>query len=84
MLLKGRPSTMEQAIEEAAVIEEALKFGGEFSEVNVNAIQKKEDNGELGQLKTLLEQMVKKIDALEAQMTEVKIEQRDMPTGRRQ
>ena len=75
---------MEQAIEEAAVIEEALKFGGEFSEVNVNAIQKKEDNGELGQLKTLLEQMVKKIDALEAQMTEVKIEQRDMPTGRRQ
>eukprot|EP00731_Ephydatia_muelleri_P024284 Em0016g555a len=61
MLLKGRPSTMEQAIEEAVVIEEALKFGGEVSEVNVNAIQKKEDSGELGQLKTLLEQMVKKI-----------------------
>ena len=32
---------MEQAIEEAVVIEEALKFGGEVSEVNVNAIQKK-------------------------------------------
>ena len=35
---------MEQAIEEAVVIEEALKFGGEVSEVNVNAIQKKEDS----------------------------------------
>ena len=44
MLLKGRPSTMEQAIEEAVVIEEALKFSGEVSEVNVNAIQKKEDS----------------------------------------
>ena len=74
---------MEQAIEEAVVIEEALKFGGEVSEVNVNAIQKKEDSGELGQLKTLLEQMVKKIDTLEAQMSEVKIGQRDMTTGRR-
>ena len=83
MLLKGRPSTMEQAIEEAVVIEEALKFGGEVSEVNVNAIQKKEDSGELGQLKTLLEQMVKKIDTLEAQMSEVKIGHRDMTTGRR-
>ena len=70
MLLKGRPSTMEQAIEEAVVIEEALKFGREVSEVNVNAIQKKEDSGELGQLKTLLERMVKKIDT-EAQMSEV-------------
>ena len=65
------------------VIEEALKFGGEVSEINVNAIQKKEDSGELGQLKTLLEQMVKKIDTLEAQMSEVKIGQRDMTTGRR-
>ena len=80
MLLKGGPSTMEQAIEEAVVIEEALKFGGEVSEVNVNAVQKKEDSGELGQLKTLL---MKKIDTLEAQMSEVKIGQRDMTTGRR-
>ena len=80
MLLKGRPSTMEQAIEEAVVIEEALKFGGEVSKVNVNAIQKKEDSGELT---TLLEQMVKKIDTLEAQMSEVKIGHRDMTTGRR-
>ena len=74
---------MEQAIEEAVVIEEALKFGGEVSEDNVNAIQKKKDSGELGQLKTLLEQMVKKIDTLEAQMSEVKIGQRNMTTGRR-
>ena len=74
---------MEQAIEEAVVIEEALKFGGDVSEVNVNAIQKKEDSGELGQLKTLLEQMVKKIDTLEAQMSEIKIGHRDMTTGRR-
>ena len=69
-MLKGRPTTMDKAIEEAVTVEEALRFGGTNSaeEVPVHAVHSKDSGAEIEQLKMMLERMSQRFETFEQQL----------------
>ena len=70
VVLKGRPTTMDKAIEEAVTVEEALRFGGIncAAEVPVHAVHSKDSGAEIEQLKMMLERMSQRFDTFEQQL----------------
>ena len=70
VVLKGRPTTMDKAIEEAVTVEEALRFGGTNSaeEVPVHAVHSKDSGAEIEQLKMMLERMSQRFETFEQQL----------------
>ena len=71
VVLKGRPTTMGKAIEEAVTVEEALRFGGIncAEEVPVHAVHSSKDSGaEIEQLKMMLERMSQRFDTFQQQL----------------
>ena len=72
VMLKGRPTALDKAIEEAVTVEEALRFGGaDTMEVPVHAVHPKETTTEVEQLRHMLERMSKKFESFEQQLKEL-------------
>ena len=72
VMLKGRPTALDKAIEEAVTVEEALRFGGaDTMEVPVHAVHPKETTTEVEQLRHTLERMSKKFESFEQQLKEL-------------
>ena len=75
VMLKGRPTTLDKAIEEAATVEEALRFGGtDGIEVPVHAVHSKDSGAEVEQLRLMLERMSQKFESFEKQLKECSIQ----------
>ena len=71
-MLKGRPTALDKAIEEAMTVEEALRFGGaDTMEVPVHAVHPKETTTEVEQLRHMLERMSQKFESFEQQLKEL-------------
>ena len=71
-MLKGRPTTLDKAIEAAATVEEALCFGGTYGiEVPVNGVHSKDSGAEVEQLRHMLEWMSQKFESFEQQLKEL-------------
>ena len=63
VMLKDRPTSLDEAIEEAATVEEALRFGGTDSvETPVHAVHSKDSATEVEQLRRMLERMSQKFE----------------------
>eukprot|EP00731_Ephydatia_muelleri_P035641 Em0144g11a len=72
VMLKGRPTVLDKAIEEAVTVEEALRFGGaDTMEVPVHAVHPKETTTEVEQLRHMLERMSQKFESFEQQLKEL-------------
>ncbi|KAL5502300.1 hypothetical protein EMCRGX_G009048 [Ephydatia muelleri] len=72
VMLKGRPTALDKAIEEAVTVEEALRFGGaDTMEVPVHAVHPKETTTEVEQLRHMLERMSQKFESFEQQLKEL-------------
>eukprot|EP00731_Ephydatia_muelleri_P033914 Em0041g27a len=72
VMLKGRPTALDKAIEEAVTVEEALRFGGaDTMEVPVHAVHPKQTTTEVEQLRHMLERMSQKFESFEQQLKEM-------------
>ena len=72
VMLKGRPTALDKAIEEAVTVEEALRFGGaDTMEVPVHAVHPKETTTEVEQLRHMLERMSQKFESFEQQLKRI-------------
>eukprot|EP00731_Ephydatia_muelleri_P024410 Em0016g681a len=81
-MLKGRPTALDKAIEEAVTVEEALEFGGaDTMEVPVHAVHPKQTTTEVEQLRHMLERMSQKFESFEQQLKKWMLVERPTTTA---
>ena len=82
VMLKGRPTALDKAIEEAVTVEEALEFGGaDTMEVPVHAVHPKQTTTEVEQLRHMLERMSQKFESFEQQLKKWMLVERPTTTA---